>query len=73
MKIKMKETVQGSLDGVTVQELVEGAEYDTVDSPRGARLAQYHVEQAGHAVYVLDAVGTFPSDASSAPTAAKDL
>ncbi|NHZ62614.1 hypothetical protein [Massilia genomosp. 1] len=41
----MTETVQGSLDGVTVQQLDEGAEYDTVDSPRGVRLAEYHIKQ----------------------------
>lgn len=45
MKIEMKETVQGSLDGETVQKLVKGHVYDTVDSPRGARLAQYHVDE----------------------------
>lgn len=45
MKILMTKTVQGSLDGETVRELVEGAEYDTVDSPRGVRLARYHIKQ----------------------------
>lgn len=45
MKIVMKETVQGSLDGETVQTLEAGATYDTVDSRRGERLANYHVEQ----------------------------
>lgn len=45
MKIKMTETVQGSLDGETVQELTKGHKYDTVDSPRGDRLAQYHIDQ----------------------------
>lgn len=45
MKIEMTETVQGSLDGETVQELTKGHQYDTVDSPRGDRLAQYHMDQ----------------------------
>ena len=45
MRIRMTETVQGSLDGVTVQELMAGAEYDTVDSPRGDRLGRYHIKQ----------------------------
>lgn len=45
MKIRMTETVQGSLDGETVQELTKGHKYDTVDSPRGDRLAQYHIDQ----------------------------
>lgn len=45
MKILMTQTVQGSLDGETVRELEEGNEYDTVDSPRGARLGLYHIKQ----------------------------
>ncbi|NHZ38331.1 hypothetical protein [Massilia rubra] len=45
MKILMTQTVQGSLDGETVRELEEGTEYDTVDSPRGLRLAKYHIKQ----------------------------
>ena len=45
MKILMTSTVQGSLDGVTVQQLDEGTEYDTVDSPRGVRLAEHHIKQ----------------------------
>jgi hypothetical protein len=43
MKIKMTQTIQGSLDGVTVRELVEGEQYDTVDSARGERLASSHI------------------------------
>ena len=41
----MTKTVHGSLDGITVRELVAGEEYDTIDSPRGVRLAQHHVRQ----------------------------
>lgn len=53
MKIKMTETVQGSLDGETVKELFKGHTYETVDTPRGDRLAQYHIEQ-GVAVAHVD-------------------
>jgi hypothetical protein len=45
MKIVMKETVHGSLDGETVQKLEAGVTYDTIDSRRGVRLANYHVDQ----------------------------
>lgn len=45
MKIVMKKTVQGSLDGETVQTLEAGVTYDTVESRRGDRLANYHIEQ----------------------------
>lgn len=45
MKIQMTKTVQGSLDGVTVQELKGSQQYDTADTPRGLRLAQYHIKQ----------------------------
>lgn len=45
MKILMTKTVQGSLDGETVRELVVGTEYETVDSPRGVRLALHHIKQ----------------------------
>ena len=51
MKIRMTTTVQGSLDGVTVQELVAGDDYETVNTPRGDRLARYHIKQ-GAAVAV---------------------
>lgn len=45
MKIRMTQTVQGSLDGVTVQALVAGGDYATVSTPRGDRLARYHIKQ----------------------------
>jgi hypothetical protein len=45
MKIEMTETTMGSLDGETVQELIKGHQYDTVETPRGDRLAQYHLDQ----------------------------
>lgn len=54
MKILMTQTVQGSLDGLTVQELQAGVEYDTAATPRGDRLASYHIKQ-GVAVAVNDA------------------
>lgn len=55
MNIQMTKTIQGSLDGVTVRELVGGEQYDTVDSARGERLARYHVKQ-GVAVFAPAAV-----------------
>lgn len=45
MKILMTQTVQGSLDGVTVRELEGGVEYETPDSPAGARQALHHIKQ----------------------------
>lgn len=53
MKIEIIETTQGSLDGETVQKLVKGHQYETVDSPRGERLAAYHVDM-GYAIYAKD-------------------
>jgi hypothetical protein len=68
MKIKMTETVQGSLDGETVQELTKGHKYDTISTPRGDRLAQYHIDQG-----VAVAVEPEPAahDAAPAPKKAK--
>ncbi|WP_332848712.1 hypothetical protein [Massilia sp. S19_KUP03_FR1] len=66
MKIKMTETVQGSLDGESVQELTKGHKYDTVDSPRGDRLAQYHIAQG-----VAVAVEADPVAATDAPAPKK--
>lgn len=45
MRIRMTKTVQGSLDGEKVQKLEAGSAYDTVSSPRGDRLAAYHIKQ----------------------------
>lgn len=71
MKIKMTETVQGSLDGETVQELTKDHKYDTVDSPRGNRLAQYHIDQ-GVAVAVAVVAEPEPTpDHKVAPVAKK--
>ncbi|NHZ78443.1 hypothetical protein F2P44_03965 [Massilia sp. CCM 8695] len=52
MKIRMETSKPGSIDGVNVIDLVAGLEYETVDSPRGDRLAQYHIRR-GDAVEVL--------------------
>jgi len=60
MKICMTKTVQGSLDGLTVRELVEGSEYETVDSPRGARLARHHIKQGVAVAVVAKASGPEP-------------
>jgi len=70
MKIKMTETVQGSLDGVTVQELKKDQEYDTADSPRGERMAKYHVETMGQAIYAK-AARTEPTAPDVKPAAGK--
>lgn len=43
MKIRMTASVRESLDGTTVEDLLEGEEYDTVDSPFGVRLALAHI------------------------------
>lgn len=65
MKILMKQTVQGSLDGETVRELVADTEYDTVDSPRGVRLALYHIKQgvavAAPALEEIESAGKPPA------------
>lgn len=45
MKIKMTKSIPGSIDGVTVIDLVEGREYDTVDTARGTRLALSHIRK----------------------------
>lgn len=45
MKIKMTQSIQGSLDGVTVIGLAAGQEYDTVDTARGKRLALAHIRK----------------------------
>lgn len=44
MKIEMLETTMQSLDGETVQKLIKGHVYDTIDSPRGERLAHYQID-----------------------------
>jgi len=68
MKIRMTKTVQGSLDGVTVRELVEGSEYETVDSPRGDRLAKYHIMQ-GLAVAAAAPTAAVPAPEPAPPVA----
>ncbi|KAB8042555.1 hypothetical protein [Janthinobacterium aquaticum] len=45
MKIKMTQSLPGSLDGVTVIDLAAGQEYETVDSARGTRLALAHIRK----------------------------
>lgn len=66
MKIRMTQTVQGSLDGVTVRELAEGGEYETVDSPRGDRLARHHIKQRVAVAVVADAPESDPVDSDAA-------
>lgn len=43
MRIRMTKSIRGSLDGVTVDDLAEGQEYDTEASARGDRMAQAHI------------------------------
>lgn len=65
MKILMTRAVQGSLDGVTVIELKAGNVYDTVDGPRGDRLARYHIKQG------VATVPVEPRAASAGPVVLK--
>jgi (2Fe-2S) ferredoxin len=69
MKIKMTQSIPGSLDGVTVADLVEGVEYETVDTARGDRLAQSHIRK-GVAVLV-DVQAPTPAPAVPPEPAAK--
>lgn len=74
MKIRMTQSIPGSLDGVTVIDLVEGQEYDTIDSARGERLALAHIRK-GVAVAVdgvdvpVTAGAPDPGPVASAPKA----
>lgn len=65
MKIKMTQSVPGSLDGVTVIDLVAGREYSTVDTARGIRLALAHIRKG----VAVPAPATAPAQdlAASAP------
>lgn len=69
MKIRMTQTVQGSLDGETVRELVEGSEYETVDSPRGERLARHHIKQGVAVAVVAEAAEPGPVEPGAGPGA----
>lgn len=65
VKIKMLKSVLGSLDGVTVVDLIEGREYDTIATDRGDRLASYHV-RCGAAVLVAPVPAEAPVVLSTA-------
>lgn len=52
MKITMTQSVRGSLDGVTVRDLIAGETYDTIDTQRGERLAQYHIKNGNAVAFV---------------------
>lgn len=54
MKIRMTKTIQGSIDGVTVVELVNGTDYSTPDTPRGDRLAKYHIRRGDAVLAPVD-------------------
>jgi hypothetical protein len=45
MKIRMTESVRGTLNGVTVDDLVAGNDYETVKSPLGERMGRALVEK----------------------------
>lgn len=74
MKIKMTQSIPGSIDGVTVIDLVAGQEYDTVDTARGTRLALSHIRK-GVAVAVevpASAVEVVQTTAVPAPVSKAD-
>jgi hypothetical protein len=74
MKIRMTESVRGTLNGVTVDDLVAGQDYETVNSPMGERMGRALVEKC--VAIELDADGNpavvyavAEADASAAPEA----
>ncbi|NML61831.1 hypothetical protein HHL21_12245 [Massilia sp. RP-1-19] len=52
MKIRMTKSIRGSLNGVTVDDLEEGQDYETVKSPLGERMGRAHI--ANYAAVELD-------------------
>ena len=68
MKIKVTKSVPGSIDGVTVIDLVAGQEYDTVDTARGTRLALSHIRKGVAVAVGLPAVE--PAQETAAPASA---
>lgn len=68
MKIKMTQSICGSLDGVTVISLIEGEEYDTVDSARGERLALAHIRKGIAVAVDVSAPAAAPDSAPAAPS-----
>lgn len=55
MKIRMTESIRGTLNGVTVDDLVAGEDYETAASPMGDRMGRALVEKC--AAIELDADG----------------
>lgn len=55
MKIRMTQSIRGSLNGVTVDDLEEGRDYDTANTPMGERMGRAHI--ANYAAIELDADG----------------
>ena len=55
MKIRMTESIRGTLNGVTVDDLVSGLDYETVNSPLGERMGRALI--AKYAAIELDADG----------------
>lgn len=63
MRIKMTQSIPGSLDGVTVIDLVAGQEYYTIDTARGTRLALSHIRKGvAVAVEVPASAGALAQD-----------
>lgn len=67
MKIKMTQSIQGSLDGVTVIGLAAGQEYETVDTARGTRLALAHIRKGVAVEVVVPAPAAGPAQDPAAP------
>lgn len=52
MKIRMTQSIRGSLNGVTVDDLEAGRDYETAKSPMGERMGRAHI--ANYAAIELD-------------------
>lgn len=61
MKIKMTATIRGSVDGLTVIDLVDGQEYTMLDDARGQRRARAYIAK-GQAVEVVAEPLPMPPD-----------
>lgn len=53
MKIRMTLSIRGSLNGVTVDDLAEGQDYETAATPMGERMGRAHI--ANYVAIELDA------------------
>lgn len=74
MKIRMTKSIRGSLNGVTVDDLEEGRDYETAKTPMGERMGRAHI--ANYAAIELDDTGNpvvveVPADTTPAPAKAR--